>query len=804
MKFTLSWLKDHLETTAGLDEIAARLTTIGLEVEGIENKGAGLEPFVIAEVLTAEKHPNADKLRVLTVDTGAGEPVQVVCGAPNARAGIKAVFAAPGTRMPDSGAELKIGAIRGVESRGMMVSERELKLSDEHNGIIELDPGAPVGTPFAAFAGLDDPVIEIAVTPNRADALGVAGIARDLAASGIGTLKTPPVVAVPGTGPSPTGVRLEFGDTPALCRSFALRLVRGVKNGPSPEWMQRRLKAIGLRPINTLVDITNYLTFDRGRPLHVFDAAKVKGDLVVRRGVEGEEIEALDGRTYKVDAAMCVIADDNGLESIAGIMGGEASGCSEATTDVLIESALWDELAIAQTGRRLGLNSDARFRFERGVDPAFNLPGLELATRLVLDLCGGTPSDVVVAGATEFPPRVLDFPFSEVKRISGLDLDASVIASHLERLGFKVTGEGPVASVTVPTWRADVEGKADLVEEVVRMVGVDNIPLKPLARLKPVAARVLTQGQLRARNARRTLAARGLVEALTWSFISRAAATAFGGGKPELALSNPIASDLSDMRPSLIPGLVAAAKRNADRGLGDVALFEIGQIFLGDQPDDQKRVAAGVRTGTAALSGAGRHWAGAGAPVGVFDAKADALAVLESAGAPVERLQVTRDAPAWFHPGRSGTLRLGPLVLGHFGELHPRVAVLLDISGPLAAFEVMFEAVPAPKAKATKAKPPLAVSDLMPVKRDFAFVVDRAVQAADIVKAAAGAEKALVERVSVFDVYEGTGIAPGSKSVAIEVVLAPKERTLTDAEIEAVGARIVAGVEKATGGVLRR
>ncbi len=804
MKFTLSWLKDHLETEAGLDEIVARLTMIGLEVEGVEDPGAELAAFVVARVVSAEKHPNADKLRVCMVDTGAGEPVQVVCGAPNARAGITVVFAPPGTIIPATGAELKIGTIRGVESRGMMCSERELKLSDEHNGIIELADAVAIGTPFAEIAGLNDAVIEIAVTPNRADALGVYGIARDLAASGLGRLKTAPVEPVAGNGPCPVGVTLAFGDTPALCRSFALRLVRGVKNGPSPAWMQARLKAVGLRPINALVDITNYLTYDRSRPLHVFDAARVRGDLVVRRGVKGETIEALDGRTYTVDEAMCVIADDNGLESIAGIMGGEATGCSEQTTDVLIESALWDELTTAQTGRRLGLNSDARFRFERGVDPAFNLPGLELATRLVLDLCGGTPSDVVVTGETVFAQKTIAFPLSEVKRISGLDLQAADIAGYLTRLGFTVTGEGPEVQVTVPTYRADIEGKADLVEEVVRLVGVDNIPLKPLARLKPVAGRVLTPAQLRGRAARRTLAARGLTEALTWSFISKAEASAFGGGSKALALSNPIASDLSDMRPSLLPGLAAAAKRNADRGLADVALFEIGQIFLDDSPQGQKRVAAGVRTGTAGLAGSGRHWAGTAAPVGVFDAKADALAVLEAAGAAVERVQITRDAPAWFHPGRSGTVRLGPLVLAWFGELHPNVLHLLDIDGPLAAFEVFHEAIPAAKAKPTRAKPPLAVSDLMPLSRDFAFIVDHGVAAGDIIKAAGGADKALIDKVTVFDVYEGKGVEEGKKSVAIAVTLQPKKQTLTDAEIEAVTSRIVGAVEKATGGVLRR
>ncbi|MQT11188.1 phenylalanine--tRNA ligase subunit beta [Segnochrobactrum spirostomi] len=804
MKFTLSWLKDHLETDASLDAIVDRLTTVGLEVEGVENPGAALEPFVIASVVSAEKHPNADKLRVCMVETGAGEPIQVVCGAPNARAGMKAVFAAPGTHVPGTGVDLKVGTIRGVESRGMLVSERELGLSDEHNGIIELPADAPVGTAYADWAGLGDPVIEIAVTPNRADCLGIQGIARDLAASGLGRVITPAIAPVADAFPCPTGVRLEFGDTAPLSPLFALRLVRGVRNGPSPDWMQRRLKAIGLRPISALVDITNYMTFDRGRPLHVFDAAKVKGDLVVRRGRPGETLLALDGRTYEVDDAICVIADDQGLESLAGIMGGETSGVTEATTDVLIESALWDALNIAQTGRRLGLNSDARFRFERGVDPAMTVPGLELATKLVVDLCGGTPSAIVVAGSTEIATRTIEFPLSEVARLSGLDVDAATIVGHLESLGFTVAGDGAVRRVTPPSWRGDIEGKADLVEEVVRMVGLDRVPLKPMARTAPIGTRVLTLGQLRARNARRTLASRGLVEAVTWSFLSKAQATAFGGGAPELALSNPIASDLSDMRPSLIPGLASAAQRNADRGFGDTALFEVGQIFLGDKPEDQKRAAAGLRRGTAGLAGSGRHWQGAAKPVDAFDAKADALAVLDAIGAPADRVQITRDAPAWFHPGRSGTLRLGPIVLGHFGELHPAALEALDVTGPIAAFEILIEAAPAQKARPTRAKPPIAVSDLMPVRRDFAFVVPRATASADIVKAATQAEKTLIERVSVFDLYEGPGVAEGAKSIAIEVVLAPKERTLTDAEIEAVAGRIVAGVEKATGGVLRR
>jgi phenylalanyl-tRNA synthetase beta chain len=803
MKFTLTWLKEHLETDASLEAILDKLNAIGMEVEKVDDPGKALAPFVIAKVISAEKHPNADKLRVCIVDTGAGDPVQVVCGAPNARTGMTGVFAPPGTHVPGTGVDLKIGTIRGVESRGMLVSERELMLSEDHDGIIDLPEGAPVGTPYAAWAGLTDPVVEVAVTPNRPDCLGISGIARDLAAAGLGRVKTPAIVPVAGEGDCPVSVTLAFEGAAPLCPVFGLRLIRGVKNGPSPAWLQARLRAIGLRPINALVDVTNYLTHDRNRPLHVFDAAKVKGDLVVRRARAGESLVALDGKTYVLDETMCVIADDVGVESLAGIMGGDASGCTEETTDVLVESALWEPLNIAQTGRKLGVNSDARFRFERGVDPAFAIEGLELATRMILELCGGTPTKLTVAGAIPDTRRVVAFPLAEVKRLSGLAIDDGAIVDTLGRLGFEVTGAGPVRAVVPPSWRPDIDGKADLVEEVVRITGLDQIVSTPLSRSPSVAPAVLTPGQLRARNARRTLAARGLVEAMTWSFVPKGHAEAFGGGQAELALANPIASDLSDMRPSLIPGLAAAAQRNADRGTPDTALFEVGQVFRGDRPDDQKRAAAAVRRGTAGLPGAGRHWSGAAPAVGAFDAKADALAVLEAAGAPVDRIQITTDAPAWFHPGRSGTLRLGPIVLGHFGELHPATLKALDVEGPLAACEVILDAVPAQKPRPTKAKPALKLPELMAVSRDFAFLVDRGVAAADLLKAAAGADKVLVERVAVFDVYEGKGVPEGAKSVAIEVVLQPRERTLTDAEIDAVGKRVVEAVAKATGATLR-
>ncbi len=803
MKFTLSWLKEHLDTSASLDAIAEALTLIGLEVEGIEDKAKALAPFVVGEVLTAEKHPNADKLRLCTVSIGTGAPIQVVCGAPNARAGLKTVFAAPGTIIPATGIELKIGKIRDVESRGMLCSAREMGLSEEHDGILELPADAPVGKPFAEVLGLGDPVIEIAVTPNRADCLGVSGIARDLAAAGLGTLKTPGVAPVAGTFPSPVKVRLDFGDTPALCPAFALRVVRGVKNGPSPEWLQAKLRAIGLRPINALVDITNFLTMDRDRPLHVFDLKKVHGDLVVRRAFSGESLLALDGRTYQLDPSMCVIADDKGVESLAGIMGGEESGCDEATTDVVIESALWEPINIAQTGRKLGINSDARFRFERGIDPAFMAPGLELATRLVLDICGGAPSELVLAGVVPDTTRTIDFPLAEVKRLSGLEASEGEMLDVLSRLGFSVSGTAPVVQVAPPYWRADVDGKADLVEEVVRILGLARVPATEFPREGGGRAPVLTALQLRTRKARRSLAARGLVEAVTWSFLSAKEARLFGGGAPELALSNPIASDLSDMRPSLLPGLIRSAQANADRGYGDVALFEVGQVFAGDKPEDQRQAASGVRRATAKPTGAGRFWTGAATAVDAFDAKADALAALAACGAPVANLQVSADAPGWYHPGRSGSFRLGPNVIGTFGELHPSVLEALDVSGPLVAFEIILDRVPEPKAKPTKVKPLLDLSAFQPVKRDFAFVVDRSVGAADILRAAQGVDKKLISGASVFDVYQGPGIEAQKKSVAIEVVLQPRERTLTDTEIEAVATRIVADVTKKTGAVLR-
>lgn len=807
MKFTLSWLKDHLETDATLEQICERLTSIGLEVEDVDDKAA-FKPFVIAKVVSAEKHPQADKLRVLMVDTGTGAPIQVVCGAPNARAGLVGAFAAPGSYVPGIDVTLAVGTIRGVESHGMMCSEKELQMSDSHDGIIDLPEDAPVGTSFAAYAGLDDPMIEINLTPNRPDCTSIYGIARDLAASGLGTLKAAPQPDFKVEGDTTTKVTLDLGEDSHLCPGFALRLVRGVKNGPSPKWMQQRLLAIGLRPINALVDVTNYMTFDQGRPLHVFDAAKVKGNLTVRRAVEGEKVLALDTREYILSPANVVIADDNGIESIGGIMGGEHSGCDENTVDVLIESALWDPMNIAKSGRALGIITDARYRFERGVDPEYMVAGLERATQLVVDICGGTAAKTDVTGYAGYTAKIVDFPVSEVKRLTGLEVSSEEAILILKGLGFGVEGTGERVSVSVPSWRPDVDGKADLVEEVMRIHGVDNIKPEPIESLGAVNGKILTTLQIRTRLAKRSLAARGMLEAVTWSFISKAQAELFGGGAAGLSLANPIAADMSDMRPSLLPGLLTAAQRNADKGFGDVAIFEVSGTYENDTPSGQRRVAGGIRRGTASLAGAGRSWSnatkGGGKPVDVFDAKADAIAVLEACGVPMGNVQFEAGGPSWYHPGRSGTIKLGPkIILGTFGEFHPKVLEALDVSGALAGFEVYVDAMPEPKKKATRTKPALELSPFQAVKRDFAFVVDKSVEAGAILKAASSADRKLVTGVNVFDIFEGASVGEGKKSVAIEVVIQPADRTLTDEDFEALTGKIIANVAKNTGGILR-
>ncbi len=805
MKFTLSWLKDHLETNANLAEICETLTKIGLEVEAVEDQGKNLSAFIVAKVVSAVQHPNADKLRVCTVDIGADSFIQVVCGAPNARGGMKSVFSPPGTYIPSKKITISVGEIRGVESQGMLCSAAELELSEDHDGIIDLPTEAPVGMSYSEYAKIGDPVIEINLTPNRPDAASVYGIARDLAAAGLGSLKTPPIQAIQGKMPCPVAITLDFHhEQRRLCPVFALRLVKGVKNGASPEWMQKRLKAIGLRPISALVDITNYMTFDRGRPLHVFDADKVSGNLLVRRAKMEDRLLALDGREYQFDESMVVIADDRGVESIAGIMGGEASGCTPDTTNVLIESALWDPANIAQTGRKLAIHSDARYRFERGVDPAFNAPGIELATRMVLDICGGTPSQVHIEGDIPGVTKCVIFPWSEVKRLTGLEMPIEDMRDILERLGFIVSGSGDAPTISVPSWRPDIEGKADLVEEIIRIVGLEHVQNVPLKRKTTIAEPVLTPIQRRTRLAKRLLAGRGFVEAVTYSFISRREAETFGGGQASLTLANPIAANMSDMRPSLLPGLLAASQRNADHALQDMALFEVGQVFKGDTPQDQKMAAAGLRRGLNAVSAQGRHWVSPVKVADVFDAKADVIALLSALGILTESMQVLAGAPAWYHPGRSGTLQFGPKgIIGHFGELHPRALEAIGVEGPIAAFEIFLDALPQPRQKSTRVKPKFESVDLQPVRRDFAFLVDRAVKAEDIVKSAKAVDRALIGNVAVFDVYEGQGVPQGKKSIGIEITLKPKEKTLTDLEIEAFSTRLVEEVGKKTGAILR-
>ncbi len=803
MKFTLGWLKEHLETQAALGEIADTLSLIGLEVEEVVDPAAALAPFSVGEVVEAKPHPDADKLTVCLVKTGDGT-VQVVCGAPNARKGLKGVFAPAGTHIPGIDLTLKTVKIRGVESHGMLLSERELELSDEHEGIIELAADAQVGAAVAPALGLDDSVIDIAVTPNRPDCLGVHGIARDLAAADLGTLKDEPLEAVEGSFDNSVPIELRFEEGSAdACPVFAGRLIRGVKNGPSPDWLQRRLKAIGLRPINALADITNYISYDRARPLHVYDADTLKGAIHARLGKAGEQFLALDGNSYEVDGEMCVIADDSGVLGLGGVIGGEASGCTAATTNVFIESAYFDPVRTARTGRTLNIQSDARYRFERGVDPAFVLPGIELATRMVLDICGGAASHVTVAGTPPEADRVIEFDVSEVRRLTGLGLPVDTVKETLTALGFWMSGRGPVYRVAAPSWRPDAGQAADLVEEIIRIHGVDKVPSTPMQAAEGIARPVMTDGQKRVRLARRALAGRGLVEAVTWSFIPRAHAQAFGGGQDALELANPISTDMSSMRPSLLPGLVAAAQRNRDRGFPDVALFEVGQAYRGDRPEEQFIAAAGVRAGTARLTGAARHWSGNAAPADLYDAKADALSVLAALGFDESTLQVAPETPGWFHPGKSGVLRLGPkTVLAHFGELHPGALQQLGIDSPIAAFELFLDALPQAR-RGGRAKPPLQATDLQPVRRDFAFLVGDEVAAGAVVRAARGAEKGLISAVTLFDVFAGQGVPEGHKSLAIEVTLSPRDKTLTDAEIDAVAGKVVAAVEKATGGQLR-
>ncbi len=801
MKFTLDWLKDYLDTDVPAATIIDTLTMIGLEVDGVEDQAKALEPFVVGYVISAQRMENSDHLNVCLVDAGGTEPVKVVCGAPNARTGMKGVFAPAGSYIPGTEITLKKGVIRGAESNGMLCSERELMLSDDHTGIIELPDDAPVGMRYVEYKKLGGLVIDVAITPNRGDCTSVFGVARDLAAAGVGDLKDPaimPVKATAGETTIPIELRFEDKQNPA-CRMFAGRLIKNVRNVASPQWLQDRLRAIGLRPINALADITNYMTYDRGRPLHAYDADRIAGTIHARLGRKGESFEALDNKTYEVDETMCVIADDAGVLGLGGVIGGTRSASEDHTTNVFIESAWFDPMATAQTGRKTGIVTDARYRFERVVDPAFVKPGLELATKMILEICGGEACEMKVAGAVEAPETVIDFPLSEIQRLTGLKVPFAEVKAILTRLGFWVSGTGETVKIAVPSWRPDVAQKADLVEEVMRMVGVDRVPVEPLPRIAHVAQQILTPLQNRKRLARRALAARGLDEAVTWSFISTDLAEKFGGGGETLKLANPIAADLTDMRPSLLPGLLMAVKRNQNRAIDELDLFEVGQVFLSDEPAGQHVYATALRAGNGE-----RTWRGGQKPVDVFDIKADLAALLDALGYDIDKLQLVAEPASWAHPGRGGRLQLGPKnIFAWFGEVHPALVAELDLEGPVVALELDLDALPAPKKKPTRTKPQLVLSDLMPLSRDFAFVVDADVAADRLIKAAQNADKKLITGATIFDIYEGDHMAPGKKSVAIEVRLQPHDRTLTDEDIEAVSKAIVASVAKATGGVLR-
>ena len=797
MKFTLSWLKEHLDTTASVDEIAETLTDLGLEVEEVVNPADSLAPFTLGKVTKAEQHPDADRLRVCMVATDEGEK-QIICGAPNAREGITVVVCKPGDYVPGIDVTLSVGKIRGVESHGMMASEKELELSDEHDGIIEL-PSGEVGDRFTDWLAQNapqkiDPMIEIAITPNRQDALGVEGIARDLAARGLGTLKTQPITPVSGTFPSPITVSID-DDTLDGAPYFTGRLIKGVKNGPSPDWLQQRLKAIGLRPISALVDITNFFTYDRNRPLHVFDADKMTGNLRVHRAKGGEEIQALDDKTYTFEAGMMVISDDKEPESIAGVMGGLTSGCTEETTNVFLESAYWDPITIAHTGRKLKINSDAKYRFERGVDPEFTRPGLELATQMVLDLCGGEASEVVEAGACPDTTRAYKLDTARCSSLVGMDIPAEDQRATLEKLGFALDGD----MATPPSWRPDVKGEADLVEEVARIASLTNLVPKPMPRMQPgVPKPILSRMQKSEQIARRTAAALGYNECVTYSFVDQASAALFGGGDENRRVANPISSEMTHMRPSLLPGLLQAAARNQARGFSDLALFEVGAVFHGGEPEEHEILITGLRVGATAP----KDPHGSRRNVDLFDARADAEAILSALGAPA-RVQVSREVKGWWHPGRSGRIMLGPKnSLAGFGELHPKVLRELDVKGPAVAFAIHIGAIPQPK-KTSATRSALMISDLQAVERDFAFVLDSNVDAIAVVNAAQGADKALIEEVRVFDEFIGGSLGEGKKSLAITVRMQPTDKTLTEEQIEAVGAAIDEKVSKATGGTLR-
>jgi len=776
MKFTLSWLKDHLDTSATLDQITDTLTAIGLEVEQVIDHAAALKPFIVAEIAEAAPHPNADKLRVCKVNDGKGIR-QVVCGAPNARAGIKVVLATEGVKIPGNGLTIKKTSIRSVESNGMLCSAGELGMSEDSGGIIELPTNAVVGESIVGVLGLEDPVIDIAITPNRADCLGVYGVARDLAAAGLGTLKAARNTQHSAHFKSSIAVKLE---TPA-CPLFIGVHIKGVKNGPSPEWLQHKLKAIGLRPISTLVDITNYMTFTYGRPLHVFDAAKLRGNITVRSAKDSEKLQALNDKEYTLSAGMIAVCDDSGVVGLGGVIGGTSTGCSFETTEVFLEAALFDPISIASTGRTLAIDSDARYRFERGVDPAFVKTGAEIAVAMIVELCSGSASELIIAGSEPKWQRSITFDTKKVESLGGIHLGKEQIVTILSKLGCVIADN----TVTPPSWRADIHGEADLVEEVLRIARYDTIVSAALPSLSVKA--VASPPAQRISLVRRNLAAHGMTEICSWAFVSQAQAKQFGGTNDSLILLNPISADLDTMRPSLLPGLISAASRNAARGFADLALFEIGNVFENATPQGQKSMAAGIRSGHAVL----RNHFKTERNVDGFDAKADLFAVLETAGLNPPKLHIDRAVPAWYHPMRSGRISLGGKVtLGFFGEIHPLILQSFQIENTLVGFETFLDAIPLPKAKGT-AKPLLVVSNFQAVERDFAFVADEKAAASDIIKAIEGAEKMLIQSVSIFDVYAGKGVKTGKKSIAISVTLQASDRTLTEQEIDAAAQKIM-------------
>lgn len=797
MRFTLPWLKEHLETDASAAHIAETLTSLGLEVEAVHDRTSELAGFSVAYVREAVQHPNADRLRLCTVESKHGV-MQVVCGAPNARTGLYGIFAPEGAVIPATGKVLGRSAIRGVESQGMLCSARELGIGEDHDGIIDLDGTPAVGTPATEALGIEGPVFEVSLTPDRADCFGINGIARELAAAGLGELRSRDFTPVPGKGRGPA-IHLDFPKADAhACPLFIGRLIRGVRNGPSPAWMQQRLQAIGLRPISALVDITNYVTFDLNRPLHVFDAAKLEGDVTLRFAREGETLQALDGREYALDPAITVIADAAGPQSLGGIMGGEVSGVTEATTDVLLEVALFDPIRTALTGRKLDIVSDARTRFERGLDPEMAVAGMEHATRLILELCGGEAAEPVIAGSVPAGPAPIAFAVRELARLGGIQLERGEIEGHLRALGFTFDGGPELYTVQPPSWRQDVTSSACIVEELCRLHGYDKIPPVPVTRNEAVSAGVLTPDQRRRGHLRRTVATLGYTEAVTWSFTGESEARHFLEGEP-VRLANPISSELSVMRPSLLPNLLLAAARNQDRKREDGALFELGARFTGGQPGEQVTALVGLRWGATGP----RDWTGTRRPVDVFDAKADALAALAAAGVKTEALQVAAEGPAWYHPGRSGTLGLGPNRLARFGELHPRVLEAFDLDGRAVAFELDLDTLPKVKVRPGRTRPPLEAWPYPPVDRDFAFLVDNGVSADQLLRAVRQADKKLIRDVSLFDVYAGKGMPEGKKSLAIAVRLQSPEKTLTEADIEPVAKKIVASAEKQLGAELR-